>query len=74
MAADITTCPRCGRKNRVPAAANGSLRCGSCHSPLPWIVDAIDDDFAEITDSAALPWLSTCGGLVHAVPSGQPGA
>ena len=65
MAAKIVTCPRCGRKNRVPAAAKGSLRCGSCHSPLPWIVDAIDDDFAEIADGAALPvvvdlWASWC--------------
>ena len=69
MAAKIVTCPRCGRKNRVPAAAKGSLRCGSCHSPLPWIVDAIDDDFAEIADGAAFPWLSTCGRL-GACPAG----
>ena len=65
MAAQIVICPHCGRKNRVPAAANGSLRCGHCRSPLPWIVDANDDDFAEIADSATLPvvvdlWATWC--------------
>jgi len=65
MAAKIVVCPHCGRKNRVPAAAKGSPRCGHCHAPLPWIVDANDDDFAEVADSAALPvvvdlWATWC--------------
>ncbi|HEY2435839.1 MAG TPA: thioredoxin domain-containing protein, partial [Solirubrobacteraceae bacterium] len=65
-ATKIVACPRCGRKNRVPAAAQGSPRCGNCGAPLPWIVDATDDDFAEIAESAAIPvvvdlWATWCG-------------
>ena len=63
---DIVKCPNCGRKNRVPAAANGTPRCGSCHKPLPWIVDAGDDDFAEVAEQATVPalvdlWAPWCG-------------
>ena len=38
----IVTCPNCGKKNRVPAAASGYPRCGACKSVVPWIVDAGD--------------------------------
>jgi thioredoxin 2 len=51
----LVTCPHCGRRNRVPAAAEGIPRCGNCHHPLPWIVDAADDSFAEIAEAASLP-------------------
>jgi thioredoxin 2 len=66
MTAKIVECARCGRKNRVPAAAAGSPRCGNCGAPLPWIADATDDDFAEIAESAAIPvivdlWATWCG-------------
>jgi thioredoxin 2 len=62
----IITCPNCGRKNRVPAAAAGTPRCGNCHKPLPWIVDAGDDDFAEVAEHASVPalidlWAPWCG-------------
>jgi thioredoxin 2 len=62
----LITCPNCGRRNRVPAAANGTPRCGNCHKPLPWIVDAGDDSFAEIADAASVPvlvdlWAPWCG-------------
>jgi thioredoxin 2 len=62
----IITCPNCGRKNRVPAAAAGTPRCGNCHQPLPWIVDAGDDDFAEVAEHASVPalidlWAPWCG-------------
>jgi thioredoxin 2 len=50
--ADTVRCPNCGRLNRVPAAAEGSPRCGNCHRPLPWIVSAGDGDFTEIADRA----------------------
>jgi thioredoxin 2 len=61
-------CPRCGKKNRVPAAAEGRPRCGNCHDPLPWIVDAGDADFTEVAEKAALavlvdlwaPWCGPC--------------
>ena len=62
----VITCPNCGRKNRVPTSASGTPRCGSCHRPLPWIVDAGDDNFTEIAEKASVPvvvdlWAPWCG-------------
>ncbi|MEU8983025.1 thioredoxin [Streptomyces sp. NPDC048309] len=59
-------CDRCGRRNRIPAAADGTPRCGNCHAPLPWIVDAGDQDFAEIAEQAKPYvlvdlWATWCG-------------
>lgn len=48
----IVTCPNCGKKNRLPAAASGYPRCGVCKSAVPWIVDAGDADFAEVVEKA----------------------
>ena len=50
MSDDITRCPSCGRRNRVPAVAAGTPRCGSCHEPLPWITDAVDPVSTEFRD------------------------
>ncbi len=66
MSDAIIKCPDCGRRNRVPAVADGIPRCGHCHQPLPWIVDAGDADFAEIAEKAAIPvlvdfWAPWCG-------------
>jgi thioredoxin 2 len=63
---DLVKCPNCGRRNRVPAAAAGTPRCGNCHKPLPWIVDAGDDDFPEVAERASVPalidlWAPWCG-------------
>ena len=41
--ADVTACPSCGKKNRLPAAADGTPVCGSCQAPLPWLVNASAD-------------------------------
>ena len=63
---DLVKCPHCGRRNRVPAAAAGTPRCGHCHKPLPWIVDAADGTFAEVAEQASVPvlvdlWAPWCG-------------
>ncbi len=62
----IVVCGHCGRRNRVPATAAGTPRCGQCHTALPWIVDAGDPDFAEVVEQAPLPvlldlWAPWCG-------------
>jgi thioredoxin 2 len=59
-------CTNCGRTNRVPAAAQGSPRCGNCRAPLPWIAEAGDADFGEVAGQASLPvlvdlWATWCG-------------
>jgi thioredoxin 2 len=66
MSDALITCPNCGRKNRVPAVAAGTPRCGNCHRPLPWIVDAGDDTFTDIAEKASVPvlvdlWTPWCG-------------
>ena len=62
----IVSCPNCGKRNRVPSAADGVPRCGNCHRPLPWITGATDTDFAEVAERAAIPvlldlWATWCG-------------
>lgn len=62
----LIKCPACGKTNRVPAAAAGHPRCGSCRSDLPWIVDAGDDDFAVVAEQSPVPalidfWAAWCG-------------
>jgi thioredoxin 2 len=66
MANELITCPHCGRKNRVPTAAAGTPSCGNCHQPLPWIVNAGDDSFAEVAEQSTVPvlvdlWAPWCG-------------
>ena len=66
MSEEIIRCPNCGRRNRVPAVASGFPRCGNCHKPLPWIVDAGEDTFAEVAERASVPvvvdlWAPWCG-------------
>ena len=66
VATDVVACPHCGRKNRVPAFAKGTPRCGNCHRPLPWIVDADDGTFADVVDRSTVPvlldlWAPWCG-------------
>ena len=62
----IVACAHCGKRNRVPASAGGTPSCGHCHKPLPWIVDAGDDDFAEVAERSPVPvlvdlWATWCG-------------
>ncbi|OZC95438.1 thioredoxin [Rhodococcus sp. 06-235-1A] len=56
----------CGKINRVPAAADGTPRCGNCHEPLPWIAAARDEDFAAVAEQSSVPvlvdlWATWCG-------------
>jgi thioredoxin 2 len=62
----VVTCPHCGRRNRVPAAAEAIPKCGNCHHALPWIADAGDDDFAVVAERSPVPvivdlWATWCG-------------
>ena len=66
MKTTTVVCEHCGKKNRLPAAAKGTPRCGNCHQPLPWIVDAGDADFTEIAQQTSVPvlvdlWAEWCG-------------
>ena len=66
MADELIKCAHCGRRNRVPAAAPGTPRCGNCHEPLQWIVNTSDDGFAEVAEKSPVPvlvdlWAPWCG-------------
>jgi len=67
MAPQVTACPSCGTKNRVPVAAKGSPRCASCKAALPWVVPATDADLTAALDTGHLvlldlwaPWCAPC--------------
>ena len=71
MTADVqrsttVVCGNCGAKNRVPAVAEGTPRCGKCGTPLRWVVDANDGEFHAVVEEATLPvlvdvWAPWCG-------------
>jgi thioredoxin 2 len=63
---DIVTCPNCGKRNRLPAAAAGVARCANCHTALPWLTTAGDGDFDQVVTASTLPvlldlWAPWCG-------------
>ena len=62
----IVVCGNCGAKNRVPAAAEGTPRCGKCRTALRWVVEANDDEFHAVVEQSRLPvlvdvWAPWCG-------------
>lgn len=66
MRFEVERCPACGTRNRVPAAARGVPRCGSCRSGLPWITSADESNFDDVVAHAKLPvlldlWAPWCG-------------
>jgi thioredoxin 2 len=54
----LVECVHCGQQTQVAAASLLIPVCADCRSPLPWIVDAGDDDFAMVTEQAPLPVLA----------------
>lgn len=65
MQPTVVKCTHCGKRNRVPAGAEGKPRCGNCHQWLPWITSAGDLDFARVVEKASVPvlvdlWATWC--------------
>lgn len=55
MSPSMLTCEGCGERNRVRPQAAHVPGCRRCHRPLPWLVDASDDDFTSVAGSAPVP-------------------
>src|ERR1700736_3952980 len=62
----VVTCPKCGQKTRVRAAAEGVPHCPKCGAPLPWLADTSTSDFSAVVEKSPIPvlidfWAPWCG-------------
>jgi thioredoxin 2 len=62
----VVTCPNCGQKTRVRAAAEGVPHCPRCGKPLPWLTDSGVSDFNAVAEKSPIPvlidfWAPWCG-------------
>lgn len=48
-------CVNCGKRNRVPAAAEWIPSCSRCETALPWVVTAKDSNFREVVEESPIP-------------------
>jgi thioredoxin 2 len=53
----VVTCPSCGQKTRLRAAAKGVPHCPKCGRPLPWLVEAGTADFSAVAELSPIPVL-----------------
>ena len=80
---DVVACVGCGKRNRIPAVAAGTPKCGSCHESLPWLVEAGEANFQSTVDAPGVvlvdlwaPWCGPCrvvGPLVEKAASDYAG-
>ena len=66
MANREVKCSECNTLNRVPVVASGRPRCATCHTDLPWLVNATTEQYSAVIDQSTVPvlvdlWAPWCG-------------